>query len=158
MTTDLPLRGCETMTSIEIPLESMDRPTNLGQQTPANKSSDMVDSMSYPPSLYAGGNRSSRSINTTIPEGASVGGDLESPSTSFIPALPPVDGGKQAWLFLAAATTIEALVWGLPFSIGILHEYWTSELFKGQGHEGQITLAATLQTGMLYISAGLFGP
>lgn len=26
--------------------------------------------------------------------------------------LPPVDGGKDAWLFLAAAFAIEALVWG----------------------------------------------
>jgi hypothetical protein len=26
--------------------------------------------------------------------------------------LAPVDGGRDAWLFLAAATTIEVLVWG----------------------------------------------
>lgn len=26
--------------------------------------------------------------------------------------LPPVDGGKDAWLFLAACFVIEALVWG----------------------------------------------
>lgn len=26
--------------------------------------------------------------------------------------LPPVDGGKDAWLFLAAAFVVEALVWG----------------------------------------------
>lgn len=30
-------------------------------------------------------------------------------------ALPPVDRGRDAWLFLAAATVIEILVWGLPF-------------------------------------------
>nr|XP_031863730.1 uncharacterized protein CI109_000982 [Kwoniella shandongensis]KAA5530802.1 hypothetical protein CI109_000982 [Kwoniella shandongensis] len=71
--------------------------------------------------------------------------------------LPPVDGGRRAWLFLIAATAIEILVWGLPFSIGILHNYWTNTLFKGQG-ESTITLAATLQTGFLYMSAGLFGP
>lgn len=28
------------------------------------------------------------------------------------PALPPVDGGKDAWLFLAACFVIEALIWG----------------------------------------------
>jgi hypothetical protein len=28
------------------------------------------------------------------------------------PQLPPVDGGKDAWLFLAACFIIEALVWG----------------------------------------------
>ena len=27
-------------------------------------------------------------------------------------SLPPVDGGKVAWLFLAAAFVVEALVWG----------------------------------------------
>ena len=27
-------------------------------------------------------------------------------------SLPPVDGGKGAWLFLAAAFVVEALVWG----------------------------------------------
>jgi len=28
------------------------------------------------------------------------------------PALPPVDGGKDAWLFLAACFVVEALIWG----------------------------------------------
>jgi hypothetical protein len=28
-------------------------------------------------------------------------------------SLPPVDGGKSAWLFLAAAFVVEALVWGM---------------------------------------------
>lgn len=27
-------------------------------------------------------------------------------------ALPPVDGGKDAWLFLGACFVIEALIWG----------------------------------------------
>lgn len=30
-----------------------------------------------------------------------------------MPSLPPVDGGKDAWLFLAACFMIEALVWGM---------------------------------------------
>jgi hypothetical protein len=32
------------------------------------------------------------------------------------PALPPVDGGKDAWLFLAACFVIEALIWGASYS------------------------------------------
>ncbi|WVQ93949.1 hypothetical protein IAU59_001027 [Kwoniella sp. CBS 9459] len=72
-------------------------------------------------------------------------------------ALPPVDGGMKAWLFLLAATSIEILVWGLPFSIGVLHVYWTNEVFHGEG-AGTITLAATLQTGLLYICCALVGP
>ena len=30
-----------------------------------------------------------------------------------MPSLPPVDGGKDAWLFLAACFMIEGLVWGM---------------------------------------------
>ncbi|WVR05479.1 hypothetical protein IAU60_002495 [Kwoniella sp. DSM 27419] len=74
-----------------------------------------------------------------------------------IEALPPVDGGRRAWLFLVGATYIEVIVWGLPFSIGILHAYWTSTVLAGQ-NESIITLAATLQTGLLYMLAALFGP
>ncbi|WWC70632.1 uncharacterized protein I206_104583 [Kwoniella pini CBS 10737] len=74
-----------------------------------------------------------------------------------IEVLPPVDGGKQAWLFLLGATYMEMLIWGLPFSIGILHVYWTNTLFEGEGASA-ITLAATLQTGLLYMSCAFFGP
>ena len=31
-------------------------------------------------------------------------------------ALPPVDGGIQAWWFVFCAFILEALVWGFPFS------------------------------------------
>jgi hypothetical protein len=54
------------------------------------------------------------------------------------------DQGRQAWSFLVAATLIEVIVWGLPFSVGVLHEYWVNELFAGQGKEGTLTTAATL--------------
>lgn len=61
-------------------------------------------------------------------------------------SLPPIDGGKDAWLFLAAGTVIEALTWGTPASIGVLHEYWTSELFPiGTDGRELLTVAATLQ-------------
>lgn len=75
----------------------------------------------------------------------------------FIPALPPVDSGHEAWLFLISATLIETLVWGLPFSVGILNVYWTQTLFKGYGGS-TVALAATLQTGLMYMSTGLLGP
>lgn len=35
-----------------------------------------------------------------------------------MPSLPPVDGGKDAWLFLAACFMIEALVWGAWRGLG----------------------------------------
>lgn len=31
-------------------------------------------------------------------------------------SLPPVDGGKDAWFFLAACFFVEALTWGMLFS------------------------------------------
>jgi hypothetical protein len=77
----------------------------------------------------------------------SAGADFEPQSSSdFIPLLPPVDGGKDAWLFLLGATTIEILVWGLPFSVGVLREYWSRELFPTEVYHGDtmLTLAATL--------------
>ena len=93
-----------------------------------------------------------------MPDGnANISPVHETPLPDYIPALPPVDGGRQAWSFLVAATTMEMLIWGLPFAVGVLHEYWLSTLFKGQG-EGTITLAATLQTGLLYMSTAAFGP
>jgi hypothetical protein len=82
---------------------------------------------------------------------------LSGPAPTNVSALPPVDTGRRAWLFLAGATMMEFLVWGLPFSIGVLHTYWAEEYFKGQG-ESTITLAATLQTGLLYMSTSIFGP
>ena len=33
--------------------------------------------------------------------------------------LPTVDGGREAWLFLAGSFFIEALVWGKSFSLGV---------------------------------------
>lgn len=72
-------------------------------------------------------------------------------------ALPPVDRGAQAWGFLVAATAIEAVIWGLPYSVGVLHEYWVSTLF-GPEATSTLTLASTLQTGLLFFSGALLGP
>jgi hypothetical protein len=47
-------------------------------------------------------------------------------------SLPPVDGGKDAWLFLAACFAVDALVWGrcfpprvLPFRICFRYVRWS---------------------------------
>ncbi|TCD65934.1 hypothetical protein EIP91_002002 [Steccherinum ochraceum] len=40
--------------------------------------------------------------------------------------LPPVDGGRQAWLFCFASFVLEILVWGFGFSYGIFQAYYTS--------------------------------
>lgn len=40
------------------------------------------------------------------------GRDVEAAPTHDELALPPVDGGRDAWLFLMACFFVEALVWG----------------------------------------------
>lgn len=47
------------------------------------------------------------------PRGTSPERRIEDGDAHEMPSLPPVDGGKDAWLFLAACFMIEALVWGL---------------------------------------------
>lgn len=72
-----------------------------------------------------------------------------------IPALPPIDGGTGAYAFLLAATTIEVMVWGLPFSVGILQAYWR-DMFPDD--QSTVTLAATLPNGILYFAGAVLGP
>jgi hypothetical protein len=45
-------------------------------------------------------------------EGSSQAEDLDLTSTHEFSSLPPVDGGKDAWFFLAASFMVEALTWG----------------------------------------------
>ncbi|KAJ5925264.1 hypothetical protein N7454_007903 [Penicillium verhagenii] len=63
--------------------------------------------------------------------------------------LPPVDGGKRAWLFLAACFVIEALIWGFTFSFGIFQDYYsTHEPFKSSG---DIAIVGTCAMGISYM-------
>lgn len=41
-------------------------------------------------------------------------------------SLPPVDGGKDAWLFLAAAFMIELLVWGMDLDSSASSKAWAT--------------------------------
>ena len=50
--------------------------------------------------------------STTVVEEPSQQNEPQSEEERQEFSLPPVDGGKDAWLFLAAAWAIEALVWG----------------------------------------------
>ncbi|KAI2467528.1 MFS general substrate transporter [Annulohypoxylon bovei var. microspora] len=66
-------------------------------------------------------------------------------------SLPPVDGGKDAWLFLAACWAIEALVWGFPFAFGVFQDYYsTHEPFAGSPN---ITIVGTCAMGIMYLTA-----
>jgi hypothetical protein len=39
---------------------------------------------------------------------------------------PAADSGRAVWLFLFGSFTIEMLVWGFPFSFGVLQDYYTN--------------------------------
>ncbi len=93
-----------------------------------------------------------------IQAGVRISNDIENPpSDTFTEALPPVDGGRDAWLFLIGAGLLEFFVWGWPTCVGILRVYWLNELFGGRD-ESVITLAATLQSGLLYLGVGFIAP
>ncbi|KAJ9296497.1 hypothetical protein DTO271G3_5195 [Paecilomyces variotii] len=63
--------------------------------------------------------------------------------------LPRADGGKDAWLFLAACFMIEALIWGFTFAFGIFQEYYsTHEPFRDSGN---IAAIGTCAMGIIYI-------
>jgi hypothetical protein len=69
--------------------------------------------------------------------------------------LPPVEG-KAAWTFLAAATLIECMVFGLPYSMGVLQSYWAHQMFAGQ--ESTLALASSLPNALLTFASALLGP
>lgn len=64
-------------------------------------------------------------------------------------SLPPVDGGKDAWLFLAACFTLEATVWGFPSVFGVFQDYYsTHEPFAGST---AIPVVGTCAMGTMYL-------
>jgi MFS family permease len=89
------------------------------------------------------------SISASQRNSTSETNDADNPNHHPEFSLPPVDGGKDAWLFLAAAFVVEALVWGFPFSFGIFQEYYsTHEPFQGSGN---IAVIGTCAMGIMYI-------
>lgn len=164
----------ETVELTELPPQRAERrlsstpprsPSPAEPSSPHIQPSILTVDTPYPPNSTASSTAALGKPRSTIDTERDSTRDLESAPqspydthSSFIAALPPVDGGKQAWLFLLGATAMETLVWGIPFSIGILHQYWTSTLFEGKHGESTLTLAAALQTGLMYMSCGIFGP
>jgi hypothetical protein len=63
--------------------------------------------------------------------------------------LPPPDGGKDAWLFLAACFTLEALIWGFPFTYGIFQDHYSKHPpFAGDPNVAVIGTCAMVSTGV----------
>ncbi|ORY17954.1 major facilitator superfamily domain-containing protein [Clohesyomyces aquaticus] len=68
-------------------------------------------------------------------------------------SLAPADGGKDAWMYLAAAFVVEILVWGFPFAFGVFQEYYSAhEPFQGSKN---IAVIGTCAMGLMYLSGPL---
>ena len=63
--------------------------------------------------------------------------------------LPPVDGGKDAWLFLAASTGMEAVVFGYGFAFGVFEEHYTRH---GLFANSNTAVVGTCAMGIMYLS------
>lgn len=60
--------------------------------------------------------------------------------------LPPMDGGMNAWLFLAACFVMEALVWGFAFTFGVFQAYYSDiPQFKDSGNIAVIGTCAMVK-------------
>ncbi|KAJ5580243.1 MFS monocarboxylate transporter [Penicillium hispanicum] len=64
--------------------------------------------------------------------------------------LPPMDGGLQAWMFLAASAMLEALIWGFAFSFGVFQSYYRDNA-QLQG-SNMVAVIGTCATGVAYLS------
>ncbi|KAJ6178204.1 hypothetical protein N7519_008665 [Penicillium mononematosum] len=74
-------------------------------------------------------------------------------SDNDVQRLPPVDGGFQAWMFLAACVMIEALIWGFAFAFGVFQKYYHAhEPFQDSN---MVAVIGTCATGISYLSCPL---
>ena len=73
----------------------------------------------------------------------------EAPSTG----LPPVDGGRGAWMCLLGCWLVEAIIWGFAISFGVFQRYYSSHpLFK---HSNSIATIGSLAMGVSYLGMPL---
>ncbi|TGO36680.1 hypothetical protein BHYA_0117g00030 [Botrytis hyacinthi] len=66
--------------------------------------------------------------------------------------VPRADGGKDAWLFLAACFLFEALIWGFPFAFGVFQTYYSTHP-PFDKHANDIAITGTCATGIMYLFA-----
>ena len=69
------------------------------------------------------------------------------------PDLPPVDGGRGAWMCLLGCWLLEAMIWGFAFSFGVFHQYYSSHALFG--HSSSIATIGSLVTGVSYLGMPL---
>ena len=77
-----------------------------------------------------------------------------SSSDTTTPRLPAVDTSPQAWLFLTGCFFIEMILWGFPFSFGVLQEYYlTHPPISTSSNPSSISAVGTTCSGILYLFA-----
>ncbi|GAA5912499.1 hypothetical protein JCM8208_006618 [Rhodotorula glutinis] len=65
--------------------------------------------------------------------------------------LPPVDGGKAAWLFIAASTILETFIWGYSFCFATTLVYLENHPPWNRYSVSQLSAVGTTQLGLEYI-------
>ncbi|GAA5831487.1 hypothetical protein JCM11251_004041 [Rhodosporidiobolus azoricus] len=76
------------------------------------------------------------------------------PTERELPPLPQADHGKQAYLFLLGAFSVETVVWGLPSSYGLFLEHYQREGLSSTGKfkdSGLLPLVGTVAAGFIYL-------
>ncbi|KAK1217035.1 hypothetical protein PQX77_020309 [Marasmius sp. AFHP31] len=66
---------------------------------------------------------------------------------SNVDVLPEIDGGFDAWAYLASAWVIDCFVWGLPYSYGVLLDYYKKHDFQNSPG-GHLAIVGTLSSGL----------
>ncbi|KAJ5375255.1 hypothetical protein N7517_007261 [Penicillium concentricum] len=95
-------------------------------------------------------NETEKGVLTTL-EGTIEGINVS--NVHYDTQLPPMDGGMNAWLFLAACFVMEALVWGFAFTYGVFQAYYSDiPQFKDSGN---IAVVGTCAMGIMYLDLPL---
>ncbi|KAJ5590262.1 Major facilitator superfamily domain general substrate transporter [Penicillium hetheringtonii] len=93
----------------------------------------------------------SASSDTTEEQEIAICHENEIKEFSNDTGLHPMDGGFHAWMFLAASTMIEALVWGFAFAFGVFQSYYRdNELFEDSN---MVAAIGTCATGAAYLGS-----
>ncbi|KUJ12299.1 MFS general substrate transporter [Mollisia scopiformis] len=90
-------------------------------------------------------------VDSTEPQDVETSNDS---TNNVAMTIPPADGGKGAWLFLAGCFVFEALVWGksFPFSFGVFQSYYTTHPPFSLSPNG-IAAIGTCSSGVMYLIA-----
>ncbi|KIK61604.1 hypothetical protein GYMLUDRAFT_243300 [Collybiopsis luxurians FD-317 M1] len=102
----------------------------------------------------------SLSSPTSLSVAASNNDSDAAPTSRNQSSLPPMDKGHRAWIFLAAAFVVEAVVWGLPTSFGIfLDVYLNDSTYSSQPNaQTLLPLIGPVASGIIYCSGPFISP